>query len=106
VPRQQAGCYISSEMLYKFYVTLLECGTSYMYFNISISICIFYPDHEDVSETYHLYLWPVLATAEDHTQSNLSHRSFMYGHILELLVKIELPLAFSALQVMCLFTLK
>jgi len=57
VPREQAGCYISSEMLYNFYVTLLEYGTSNMYFNISISICILYPDHEDVSETYHLYLW-------------------------------------------------
>jgi len=44
-------------MFYNFYVTLLEYGTSNMYFNISISICILYPDHEDVSETYHLYLW-------------------------------------------------
>lgn len=57
VPRQQTGCYISSEMLYNFYVTSLEYSTSYMYFNISISICILYPDHEDVSETYHLYPW-------------------------------------------------
>jgi len=52
------------------------------------------------------FLWPALATGEDHAQSNLSHRSFMFGHILELLVKIELPLAFSALQVMCSFILE
>lgn len=44
------------------------------------------------------FLWPAIATSKDHAQSTLSHRSFMFGHLLELLVKIELPLAFSALQ--------
>ncbi|KAJ4435630.1 hypothetical protein ANN_18246 [Periplaneta americana] len=44
------------------------------------------------------FLWPALAAAQDKASSNLSHRSTMFGHILELLVKVELPLAFSALQ--------
>jgi hypothetical protein len=57
VPRRQISCYISSEMLYHFYVTLNEYGTFNMHFNIHISICIVYPDHEDALETYSLYLW-------------------------------------------------
>jgi hypothetical protein len=47
------------------------------------------------------FLWPALASAKD--QCTLSQHSFMSGHILELLVKMELPLAFSALQVIYLF---
>ncbi|XP_069678294.1 protein broad-minded-like [Periplaneta americana] len=45
------------------------------------------------------FLWPALAAAQDKASNNLSHRSTMFGHILELLVKVELPLAFSALQI-------
>jgi hypothetical protein len=48
------------------------------------------------------FLWPALASDKDNSQS-LSWRSAMFGHILELLIKMELPLAFSALQVICLF---
>jgi hypothetical protein len=48
------------------------------------------------------FLWPALASDEDNSHS-LSRRSAMFGHILELLIKMELPFAFSALQVICLF---
>ncbi|PNF39806.1 hypothetical protein B7P43_G03500 [Cryptotermes secundus] len=43
------------------------------------------------------FLWPAHASAKDNLQS-LSQHSAMFGHILELLIKMELPLAFSALQ--------
>ncbi|XP_021940589.1 protein broad-minded-like isoform X2 [Zootermopsis nevadensis] len=42
------------------------------------------------------FLWPALATAKD--QCTFSQHLVMFGHKLELLVKMELPLAFSALQ--------
>ncbi|KAJ9601036.1 hypothetical protein L9F63_000771, partial [Diploptera punctata] len=40
------------------------------------------------------FIWRTLASAHDRS----SQQTFMFGHLLELLVKIELPLAFSALQ--------
>jgi hypothetical protein len=48
------------------------------------------------------FLWPALASYKHNSQS-LSQRSAMFGHMLELILKIELPVAFSALQVICLF---
>ncbi|PSN57250.1 hypothetical protein C0J52_02542 [Blattella germanica] len=40
------------------------------------------------------FMWRTLASAQD----SMSQKLFMFGHLLELLVKIELPVAFSALQ--------